>query len=216
MSKNRKIGICILIVVAAGAVLAWSIIRKSYAPVEQGQDTFATIQPGLRLGTPSPLSSETTTQDLTAPKGNTETSTVTNKDEDVLGEASSTLWGPELDSLASLNKTAVDADAVFIFLTADDQESNQAAIKQIEAAAKMIQTSGTRVSAFRLKEGAPNYANLAEQLSVPCVLAMVKGGGVSGVSADQITETKLVQAFVTASRPSSACCPSGGSCCPTQ
>ncbi|MFH1718334.1 MAG: hypothetical protein ABIF19_13355 [Planctomycetota bacterium] len=215
--KNWKIAVFILIVVAAGAVLARSIIRKSDSSTEQGQDTFAAIQPEVIQDTPSPLKAEATTQDLTASRGDTETSAVVNEntEKDVPDKASPALWGPELDSLASLNKVAADTDAVFILLAADDREGNQAAIKQIEAAAKRIQTSGTRVSAFRLMHGAPNYATLTKQLSVPCVLAMVKGGGVSGVSADQITETKLVQAFVTASRPSSGCCPPGsGASCP--
>ncbi|MHC4556836.1 MAG: hypothetical protein ACYTFW_10615 [Planctomycetota bacterium] len=216
--KNWKIVVFILIVIAAGAVLARSIIRKSDSATEQGQGTFAAIQPDLRLDTPSPLSSEATTQDLTAQKGNAETPAVANEktEEDVPDKASSALWGPELDSLASLGKVAADTDAVFILLAADNQETCQAVTKQIEAAAKTIQSNGVRISAFRLKQGAPNYANLTEQLSVPCVLAMVKGGGLNGVSADQITETKLVQAFVAASRPASSCCPSGVSCGPTK
>ncbi|MHC4677189.1 MAG: hypothetical protein ACYTEK_00680 [Planctomycetota bacterium] len=215
--KSWKIVVCILIVVAAGAVLARSIIRKSDASAEQGQDTFATIQPDLRLDTPSPLSSEATKHDLMAPKGNVETLAVANEktEEDVPDKASSALWRPELDSIASLGKVAADTDAVFILLAADDQEGNQATTKQIEAAAKKIQSNGIRICAFRLNRGAPNYASLKEQLSVPCVLAMVKGGGLSGVSADQITEAKLVQAFVAASRPSSSCCPPGsGATCP--
>ncbi len=165
-NKSWKIVVFILIVLAAGAVLARSLLRKSDSPTEQGQNTFAAIQ-------------------------------------------------PELDSLALLDKAAANSDAVFILLAAEDRQSNQAATRQIEAAIRKIQTGGTTISAFRLRQGAPNFANFAKQLSVPCVLAMVKGGGLSGVSADQITEAKLVQAFVTASRPSSGCCPPGsGASCP--
>ena len=216
--NNWKIVVSILIVIAAGAVLARSIIRKSDASAERGQDTFATIQPGLILDTPSALSSETTKQDLMASKGNVETTGVADEatEQNVFVKASPALWRPELDSIVSLGQVAADTDAVFILLTADDQQSNQAAITQIEAAAKIIQSGGTRISAFKLNQGAPNYENLKKQLSVPCVLAMVKGGGLSGVSADKITETNLVQAFVAASRPSSGCCPPGGSCCPAQ
>ena len=215
--KNWKILVFILIVIAAGAVLARSIIRKSDSATEQGQSTFASIQPEVKLETPLQQIAETRTKDPTVSKGDTATSTVTNEkaEENVSYKASPALWGPELDSLASLNKIATDADAVFILLAADDQVDNQAAIKQIEAAAKKVQAGGTRISAFRLMQSAPNYANLTKQLSVPCVLAIVKGGGLSGVPADQITETKLVQAFVTASRPSSGCCPPGsGASCP--
>ncbi len=210
-NKSWKIVVFILIVLAAGVVLARSLLRKSDSPTEQGQNTFAAIQPEIVGDTPSPQNAEATMQNPTASKGDTETSSVANEQtmEDVPDRASPALWGPELDSLASLDKAAANSNAVFILLAAEDQEGNQAAAKQIEAAARKIRTGGTSISAFRLKQGAPNFANFAKQLSVPCVLAMIKGGGVSGVSADQITEMKLVQAFVTASRPSSGCCPPG-------
>jgi hypothetical protein len=86
--------------------------------------------------------------------------------------------------------------------------------KEIEAAAKKIQSNGRRICAFRLKKDTPDYAQLAKQFSIPCVVAMVKGRGMSAVSG-QINEAKLVGAFVTASRPS-GCCPSGAgqSACP--
>ena len=209
--KGWKVAVFILIVLAAGVVLARSLIRKSDSATEQGQGTFAAIAPQVTGDTPLPQNAEATTQNATASEANTEAPAAANDKtkEDVLDKASPALWGPELDSLALLDKAAANSDAVFVLLVADDQESNQAATKEIEAAAKTIQSNGVRISAFRLKQGAPNFANFAEQLSVPCVLAMVKGCGVSGVSADQITEAKLVQAFVTASRPSSGCCPPG-------
>ena len=215
--KNWKILVFILILLAAGVVLARSIIRKSDSATEQGQSTFASIQPEVKLETPLQQIAETRPKDPTVSKGDTATPAVANEktEEDVSDKASLALWGSELDSLASLNKAAADIDAVFVLLAADDQVDNQAAIKQIEAAAKKVQAGGTRISAFRLMQSAPNYANLTKQLSTPCVLAMVKGGGLSGVPADQITETILVQAFVTASRPSSGCCPPGsGTSCP--
>jgi hypothetical protein len=191
--KTWKIAVFVLIVIAAGVVLARSLISKSNSAADQTQQLFPTIQPDDKPATSAAATTET--QEPNQP--------------------ASSLWGEPLDSLASLNKVAADTHAVFILLAADDQESSQAAIKQIEAAAKTIRGGGTRISAFRLKQGTADYANLTKQLSVPCVLALVKGGGVSGVSADQITETGLVQAFVAASRPSSGCCPPGsGTTCP--
>ena len=134
---------------------------------------------------------------------------------DVSDKAASALWGPDLDSLTSLNKVAADSDAVFILLAAEDQQSSQPMIKQIEAAAKKIRSNGSRIYAFRLKNNAPKYAQLAKQFSVPSVLAMVKDGGTSGVSGE-ITEAKLIQAFVTASRPQGGCCPGKKSCGPVR
>ena len=195
--KSWKIIVFILIVLAAGVVLARSFIRKTNSAANQGQRSFAVIQPG--------------------PGGNIEAPSIVDgaTEAEVSNQPASNLWGKPLDSLASLGKVASDTDAVFIFLAADDQQDMQPVTKVIEAAAKTIQAGGTRISAFRLTKNAPNYANIAKQLSVPCVLVMVKGCGLSGVPADQITETKLVQAFVTASRPSSGCCPPGsGTSCP--
>ncbi len=193
VSKNWKSVIFALILLAAGVVLARSFIRKANLTANQGQQSLALIQPesGGYIDAPSAVDGTTDTE-------------------------ASSLWGKPLDSIASLGEAASDTDAVFILLAAEDQQDMQPITKVIEAAAKTIQAGGTRISAFRLMQGAPNYANLTKQLSDPCVLAMVKGCGLSGIPADQITETKLVQAFVTASRPGSACCPPGVSCEPAK
>ncbi len=248
--KSWKMLVFILVVVAAGVVLARSVIRKSDSATEQGQGTFATIQPEEKSDTPSALNAtanaETSAEseasidspsavnsmteaevsgksDTPSPpkatakvettvesEGSIDTPSVVSAttEAEVSNETTSNLWGKPLDSLASLNKAAAETDAVFVLLAADDQQNIQPITKEIEAAAKKLQSNGIRVSAFTLKKGAPNYAQLAKQLSVPCVLAMVKGRGLSGVSGE-ITETKLVQAFVMASRPASGCGPSG-------
>ena len=193
--QSWKIVVFVLIVIAAGVVLARSLINKSNPAVVQSQQLFAVIPPDGKSAIPVASNATTQTQNPSQP--------------------ASSLWGEPLDSLASLNTVAADTEAVFILFAADDQESSQAAVKQVEAAAKTIQGSGRRISAFQVKQGTADYANVTKQLSVPCVLAMVKGGGMSGVTADQITETKLVQAFVAASRPGSGCCPPGsGASCP--
>jgi len=188
-SKSWKMLVFLIIVVAAGIVLARSLISKSNSATDQIQQSFAAIQPEA-----SADGSPTAKPAANAP---------------VSGDPDPALWGEPLDSLASLNVVAANSDGVFILLAADDKQADQTITTQIEAAAKKIQAGGMRISAFKLKKGTQNYAQLASQFSPPCVLAMVKGRGASGVSG-QITETKLVQAFVMASRPSSGCCPSGG------
>ena len=193
--KGWKMVVFILIVVAAGVVLARSLIDKSNSAIDQTQPLFATIPPESSPHTPSLLND-----------------TIKKEGSD---KAETTLWGQELDSLdslASLNKLAADVDAVFVLLAAKNQLNDQAITKEIEATAQKIISNGSKVSAFRLKESAPDYAQLAKQVSIPSVLAMVKGRGMSTVSGE-ITETKLIQAFVAASRPTSGCGPAG--CGPT-
>ncbi len=190
--KNWKTVIFILVVVAAGADLTHSLIGKSNSAIDQTQPLFATIPLESNPHKPS-LPNDTIKKEVS-------------------DKAETTLWGQELDSLASLSKVAADTDAVFVFLAADKQKDNQTITSQIEAAAKTIQSSGIRISAFTLKKDSLDYTQLAKQSSIPCVLAMVKGRGMSGVSGE-ITDTKLVQAFVTASRSVSGCGPAG--CGPT-
>jgi hypothetical protein len=183
-----------LVVIGAGVVLANSLIRNSKA--DKPAQAFALPKVEAESNPPSP--SMTGTADPA-------------KDQ----KTTSPLWQVELDSLASLNQVATDADAVFVFLTAPDQEDSQAMTGEIEAAAQKIQAKGTQVAAFRLKHTAPEYAQFAAQVSVPCVLALVKGGGMDAVSGE-ISEARLMQAFVAASRPASACCAPGETCSPQQ
>ena len=207
--KKWKMVVFLAIVVATGAVLARSFIGRSDSTADQTQQSFAAIQPEVKSDSPPPG---------TAIKGQTPTTTKSSSEsasapsdttkEDMPVKAAPALWGPELDSLASLNKAATNSDAVFILLAGDESQGSQTISKEIEAAAQKIQSAGVRVSAFSLKKGTQSYAQVAGQFPVPCVLAMVKGGGASGVSGP-ITETKLIQAFVAASRPSSGCGPAG-------
>ncbi len=193
--SKRKLVVLVIIVVAAGIILARSLMKESDAAGDDTQQLFATI--------PQEKSEEISPQ----------INAVTNFE--ASDKTEPTLWRAELDSLASLNKVATNTDVVFVFLAAEDQQGNQAITKEIEAAAKKIQSNGSRICAFRLKKDAPDYAQLAKQFSIPCVVAMVKGRGMSAVSGE-INETKLVEAFVTASRPS-GCSPSsscGPSSCP--
>ena len=208
--KRWKIAVFVLIVVAAGVVLANSFIKKSNADADQSQQTFASIQMDDKSKTPSPSEAEVKVEspveskiETVAPPAADET-----ENKDTPAKSALSLWGPDLDSLASLDNVATDTDAVFVFVAAGGPQNMQPVTGQIEAAVKKIKSNGVRVSVFRLKEAAPEYVQIAEQVSVPCVLAMVKGGGMSTVSGE-ITEARLVQAFVTASRPTSGCCPPG-------
>jgi hypothetical protein len=76
---------------------------------------------------------------------------------------------------------------------------------------------GGKIGIFTLKTGSPDYTQVSAQMTVPGVLAVVKGKGMSATSGD-ITETRLVQAYVAASSaggcgPSSSGCGPGASGC---
>ena len=212
-ARNWKIVVFILIVIAAGVVLARSLMNRPDPGSDEAQQTFAAIQPD----SPAPANPAVTSDAPAESEIAVEASSVTKdttKEEAPDKPVPKLLFAP-LASLASLNKVAANFDAVFILLAGQDQLNMEPITKELEAAAKTIQAGGPRVSAFTLKKDSPNYAQLAKQFSIPCVLAMVKGRGASGVSGE-ITQTRLIQAYVTASRAGSSCCPGGGGACAPQ
>ncbi|KPK43773.1 MAG: hypothetical protein AMJ65_04830 [Phycisphaerae bacterium SG8_4] len=178
--------IFLFVLVAAAAVLANSLMKKSKAAAERSEHSFPAVATGQTVASQS----AGTTAEKTA------------------DGAESALWGPELDSLAALDEVATDVSAVFILICGQNQQDAQAIVNEIEAATRKIRSRGNRTSAFRLKDDTVEYKNLVEQFSEPTVLAMVKGLGYSAVS-EEITEANLLEAFVVASRAPSACCPAG-------
>ncbi len=178
--KTWKLLIFVVVLAAAGIVLARSFVKQSNSTTDQTPQAFAAI----------PTQENATAKEATS--DGTELA----------------LWGPELDSLASLNEVALEIDAVFILVSGENQQGTQDIISEIEAATKKVRARGNRISAFSLKKDATDYEELAKQFSVPSVVAMVKGCGLNAVSGE-ITEEKLLQAYVTASRAPSGCCSPG-------
>lgn len=186
-STRCKIIVCLVVGLAVAAVLARSFIKKAESEKAGAQQAFATALPVAQAESASPAS---------------ETAKAAEEE-----QKKSTLWGNPLDSLASLNDVAAEKDAVFVFVTTGKEESLQAARKEIESAASKITSRGTTMAAYILKKDTRDYAQVTSEIPAPCVLAMVKGRGMSVVN--DITEGNLIQALVMASRPS-GCCPSGG------
>ena len=118
--------------------------------------------------------------------------------------------GEFIDSLASLNKLAVNQDAVFVFIPANGNETiSKETLNAIASAEQKLKSSNIRVGLYTLQfSPSTEYANLAKQLTLPGVLVMSKGKGMGPVSGE-ITEEKLLQAYVASSR-AGGCCASGG------
>jgi hypothetical protein len=119
--------------------------------------------------------------------------------------------GESLSSLSSLNTVALNTDAVLIFIPAKGNETvDKKTIDAIASAEKTIKAAGKNLGLFTLQYGTPEYADIAKQLPVlPGMLVMSKGLGAVGV-AGEITETKILQAYVSSSS-AGGCCPPGSS-----
>lgn len=183
LSMKGRVIICLAVALVAAIVLARGFMRKHETDGARGRGGFTTALPSAKAETSSPPNDP----------------------------SKSSLWGKPLASLASLNQVATGKDAVFIFVPAKGQEQAPAIRKEIEAAASKAQSRGTTLSAYTLDETAPDYASVTRQTPAPCVLTMVKGLGMKAITGE-ITEAKLLEALVTASRPSGC---GGGSCGPS-
>lgn len=100
-------------------------------------------------------------------------------------------------SLSELNTLAVANDAVFVYIPGRDGSLGDPPTAAMKSAASRITSQGYKIALFTLQAGSRDHEQLAAQMSVPGVLAAVKGRGMSAVSGE-ITETKLIQGFVGA------------------
>jgi len=131
----------------------------------------------------------------------------------VAGQVTETSVGTTLGAFAELNTAAAKTDAVFVFLPAREGTSAKPPSAPMKAAARTIEAKGFKCALFTLKPGSRDYDQIAKQMSVPGVVALVKGRGMSAVSGD-ITEAKLLQGYVAASS-AGGCGPSAApGCCP--
>jgi hypothetical protein len=122
--------------------------------------------------------------------------------------------GEFLDSLVSLNKVAVNQDAVFVFIPAKGNDIVSKEITDaIASAEQKIKSSGVSIGLYTLQSSSPEYANIAAQVPPPGILIMSKGRGMGAVSGG-ITETKILQAYVASSR-AGGCGPSSPGCGPS-
>ena len=119
----------------------------------------------------------------------------------------------EFSALSDLNSAAADTDGVFIYLPGKNEPSIKMPLTQMNGAARLIAAQGQKIGVFLLKTDSRDYEQISKQMPVPGVLAAVKGRGMVPVSGE-ITETKLVQGFVAATR-GGGCGPASAGCGPS-
>jgi MYXO-CTERM domain-containing protein len=118
-----------------------------------------------------------------------------------------------IGALAELNALAAKLDAVFVFLPGKEGTSGNPLAATMNQAARTIEAQGKKIGLFTLMPSSHDYDQIEGQITLPAVLAMVKGRGMKAISGE-ITETKLVQGYLAASS-AGGCGPSAGAgCCP--
>ena len=116
--------------------------------------------------------------------------------------------GEYLESLNALNKVALNQDAVFVFIPAPKNDlASDKTNTAVLAAQRTLKSAKITLGLYTLRTSAPDYSAISAQVQAPAILVACKGKGMAAVSGD-VTETKLLQAFMASSR-AGGCGPSG-------
>lgn len=208
-----------IVLVIAGVLVVRAAMRNESVSAQPATTDFAMSQ-SVGAATAVAADSQDAAQDNTPKTSASESAlnesvkvasqTVSPAAVDRKSESNPLLCGEWIESLGELNQKATDKDGVFVFLAGNDTVKTRDIVPVIEKSATTLHGSKINMGLFTLKTGSSEYANLAKQVTPPCVLALAKGRGISAVSGD-ITEVKLMQAFVTASSGGGGC---GSSCKP--
>jgi hypothetical protein len=122
--------------------------------------------------------------------------------------------GEYLDSLSSLNKVALNHDAVFIFIPAPkSQFADDATNNAVIAAQQTLKSKKINLGLYTLPNSSPDYAAISAQAQTPAILIASKGKGMAAVSGE-VTETKLLQAYMSSTQ-TGGCGPSSVGCGPS-
>ena len=116
--------------------------------------------------------------------------------------------GEYLESLSTLNKVALNQDAVFIFIPAQKSETADGQTSTaVLAAQQTLKRNNITLGLYTLPVNSSDYSGISAQVQTPAVLVASKGRGMAAVSGE-VTETKLLQAYMTSSS-AGGCGPSG-------
>lgn len=193
-----------VVLVVAGVLVARAMLKSDSVAAQKPEAEFSLSQ---SAGTES---AAVAAPETAASDGASETTAAGALSDAAPGkpENKPVVCGVLIRSLGDLNQKAMDKDGVFVFLAGQDAAKNREIASVIEKGAATLRGRKINMGVFTLEAGSSEYANLAKQVPPPGVIAMAKGRGATAVR-DDITEPKLIQAFVAASSAGGGCGPSG-------
>ena len=194
--KKIKIAVSLIVLLAVASIFIYKVVA---AKDSASNNTAAKDGAAFAFVEPSPNA---------VPEAATQPSAAATPEAPKTGQK----IGEYLELLSALNKVAVNQDAVFIFIPAPkselaDDKTNTAVL----AAQRTLKSNKITLGLYTLPTRSPDYSEISAQVQAPAILVASKGGGMAAVSGD-VTETKLLQAFMAASRAGgcgSGCGPSG-------
>lgn len=199
----------VIVLIAAGVLMARAMMKNNSASTVKAASEFASLPTVVQVPVADAVPATSAPRQAEGPSGRLPGDAVTNETPAV----PAIVAVQEISSLSDLNTVAADTGGVFVFLAGKNDPVIKTPLTQMRSAARTIEAQArNKIGIFMLKTGSRDYEQLARQTPVPGVIAMAKGRGMSAVSGD-ITEAKLIQAFVAASS-AGGCGPSSAGCGP--
>lgn len=207
LKKSKvKFVIPVIVLLAAAGILGYKLLGPKQTVAKPATEAFAAAPGGNSAADTVLPAKAVPAEQVKAPPAVEKPKTA------VQTAAKTVRVGEYLASLGDLNKVAMDKDAVFIVIPIKDDESVAKIIAEaISASQKAIESKGMKIGVYTLSSGSPEYPKIAPQITLPGLIVMSKGRGMAGVQGD-ITEDKILQAYVASSR-AGGCGPSGSSEC---
>ncbi|NIA16667.1 MAG: hypothetical protein GWP08_21665 [Nitrospiraceae bacterium] len=201
---KAKVVIGVVVLLAVAGVIAYKVFNGSR---ENADNAAAGEKEGFAIAA--------ATQDAALEKASSGQERA-EPDEAASSAKDDTRIGKYLESLSELNKVALNQDTVFIFVPAHNDESASGATRAaVLSAQKALNAKNVKVGLYTLKTTAPDFPAISSQVQVPAILVACKGRGMGAVSGE-VTETKLLQAFMASFRAGgcgpSRCGPSSAEC----
>jgi len=212
-ARKARVAISLVVLLAFAGIATYKALSGTR---QDGSTSLAGRQAGFTIAAAAQNAApekEPPSQDRVAPKkiqGMPEPrNSVTLADEKTAPSAEDALRiGSYIESMSELNKVAMGQDAVFIFVPSKTEgAASEPTRTAVLAAQKNLDPKEFKVGLYTLQPASSDYPAISSQVQVPAVLVLRKGRGMGAVSGE-VTETKLLQAFVSASR-GGGCCPSG-------
>jgi len=217
-SNNKtKITIGLVIALAVICIFAYKMLKAQPSQVNTTTSTVITNQNNTNTASPSieqPKTPKVMTKQVPKIKQQKVTNVVTKQN------SSKTVVGEYLESFQSLNRVAMNQDAVFILVPSKEKELvKQETETALQGVQRTLKTNGVNVGLYTLQTSAPEYQKIIQQISPPAIIVACKGRGMNVVPGGvDVTESNLLQAYVAGSRasagcgPASSCGPSSGGC----
>ena len=196
-SGRAKLAISLVVLLAVAGIVVYKVFNGSQ---QDANNADAGEKEGFAIAAAA--------QNATLEKGSSAQGG-SDPDETAPSAKDNTRIGKYLESLSELNKVALNKDAVFIFIPAKkDEAASETTRAAVFSAQKTLNSKGIRVGLYTLQITSQDFSSILSQVQVPAILVACKGRGMGAISGE-VTETKLLQAFMASSR-AGGCCPSGG------